>query len=817
MNPDIVQRTVRPKRDVRGCGLWFAALWIAVASAAAAAADTSAAPRLSQHYGFGDFQIYKLKPRIGLLRLHDLNGDGKTDIALWNDEQSRIEIFYQPGPKTPAPRAGARTLDRNDVPNRGEHVNHSVLLAFKVAAMEIADVTDDGRPDFICYGEAKQIIIAPGREGGFDPAFTIRAPEGEARAAGLACGDFNHDGKTDVALLGTDVIAVYPQKPGGGLAKPTRLYHGIKQPLFLMTADLNADQRQDLLITADDDQYGAYAYLQEDGGGFGGLRRLRVPRTRSMTIVPGAGGYRGSELLAVQQATSHLNLYRWGAAEREVAGDEWPLRIYSYPSKTTGKRRPIAIGDITSDGIADVVAGDPEGAQVVLFRGLPSGELAPGLAFPSLAKALDLCITDSDGDGRAELLCVSAEERAIGVMRWNEGRLTFPEPLAGTAGAPLAVAVGAAAENGADKLAYATRNAKKLELRVRPLKGGEEAVYPLEGAEEDPAGVRFADVDQDGRQDLLVFIKFSALRTFLQREDGTFSLLDEAGGRGALVKEAAVDGYAYADVTGDGRPEMLLAQKSFARALAVRDGRWTIIEQFNPENAEAQITGLAVIPASPGAPTASAGGGNPSTVASDAQAAASAAQSEAAGVVRAAAHAAPRVVLYERKARELVVLARRADGSFAVSQTMPAPGFDLSAMGLITTGARAGVLLADVDKLGVLEVDGVTPTLSERGSYETDIAGGWLSDAVVGDLNGDGVREIIAVDLGKAAIEVLAELPDSRLQRVQRFQVFHGKRYSEDPDVRGEPREVLCDDVTGDGRADIVLIAHDRLLIYPGQ
>ena len=50
-----------------------------------------------------------------------------------------------------------------------------------------------------------------------------------------------------------------------------------------------------------------------------------------------------------------------------------------------------------------------------------------------------------------------------------------------------------------------------------------------------------------------------------------------------------------------------------------------------------------------------------------------------------------------------------------------------------------------------------------------------------------------------------------------RFQVFQGRRFSEAPDTRGEPREALIADVTGDGIDDIVLIVHDRVLIYPGQ
>ena len=33
----------------------------------------------------------------------------------------------------------------------------------------------------------------------------------------------------------------------------------------------------------------------------------------------------------------------------------------------------------------------------------------------------------------------------------------------------------------------------------------------------------------------------------------------------------------------------------------------------------------------------------------------------------------------------------------------------------------------------------------------------------------------------------------------------------------GEPREVVVGDVTGDGLSDVVLLVHDRVLVYPQE
>ena len=105
----------------------------------------------------------------------------------------------------------------------------------------------------------------------------------------------------------------------------------------------------------------------------------------------------------------------------------------------------------------------------------------------------------------------------------------------------------------------------------------------------------------------------------------------------------------------------------------------------------------------------------------------------------------------------------------------------------------------------------------EKQAYESKIKDAYLADCVVGDINHDGIRDILAIDTRKANIEVLTTLADGGLVKALHFQVFQGKRFSGEPERGGEPREAAIGDVTGDKIDDLVLIAHDRVLIYPGQ
>ncbi len=577
----------------------------------AAGADPVPAPaqtaELSRHFGFGPMQIYRLKSGIRLLELADLDGDGRTDILLWNPHDSRIELFYQRDADS-APE-GRRALDRNELPDRGDMHNERLPVSYQVSAMCVAELTGDGRPDLVFFGEPREIVILPGQpDGGFGPPSGLRAPEGEPRAGFLCVGDFNSDGLTDVALLGREVLQIYHQQPGGGLAQPLRLVHGITDPMLMLTTDINGDGRDDLAIVVDDVQYAMNVYLQGPDGTLSALQRVKIPRLRSATFVPVPGG---DHLFAIEAATRRLTQYVWQARTDGVVELDWPQQLYSYPVAVKARRIPFTLGDVTNNGLVDCVAADPDAAQLFLFPGLPDG-LGAGKAFPGLAKTTDLLIADLDGDGQAELVSVSAQERTLGVSRFEHGRLTFPQPLP-TPGTPLAVTAGRLRPTDErPHLAIAFRPVAADEQRTDDGDDEDEDDYadergsaaagihislvdtamhrelrrwPVPDLKEDPSGLRLADVNQDGRNDLIVFSHFNPPQVFLQAEDGQFRLLTGFATRASLVREARLPSFDLADVTGDGQAEVLLAQQGLARALRVEDGAWTVVDQYNPEAA----------------------------------------------------------------------------------------------------------------------------------------------------------------------------------------------------------------------------------------
>jgi hypothetical protein len=126
---------------------------------------------------------------------------------------------------------------------------------------------------------------------------------------------------------------------------------------------------------------------------------------------------------------------------------------------------------------------------------------------------------------------------------------------------------------------------------------------------------------------------------------------------------------------------------------------------------------------------------------------------------------------------------------------------------------RDDLLLAGGDKFGVLLSGRKGQQFKSLAGYETSRKEAILGDLIAGDMNGDGKPDILVSDLGDHAIEILEFDGNSQLSKALSFKIFEKKSFR-DRDSLVEPRDMAIGDVDGDGLDDLILICHDRVLVY---
>lgn len=746
-------------------------------------------------FGFRGLEVYKVDNGTSRLRCVDLNGDSLTDIAIVNNSRATIDFFIQ---KTPAEIESSTNAlveydNINEIASDARFRKESFLTEKRVFDLLVDDLNGDGRPDLAYYGDPKELVLVfRGPPGGTDVRQTFPISEARAFGRGLGAGDLNRDGKTDLVLLGVGVTHLFLQGADGKLAEPVEIPNSEKNFSGLAVADFDGDGRKDLLLVGAGSVEPIRVRFQGEAG-LGPEIALETPAFRFLLVTDLTGDGR-SEVIVVQGATGRLVVFQIEATPPERSVPLGRIRLFPLAASDDAARPAIALGDVDEDQLTDILETSPATAQLRLYRQGKDGSLLAPLTFPSLAGSTGTRIGDIDGDGKPEVVLLSVEEKSIGLSRWDGSRLTFPrslplgsKPVAcaladldGTAGLEVAIA---SEEDGAVSIEF-FKAAEPLAPFGETLK--------LEDAKDAPDRIWFFDANQDSRVDLLASFPYESMRIYLQspaEASGGSRFSDVSRekdfGRG-LLQGAVAGSFGSGDLDGDGKPEFFLSKKNFARAFRVAPRMaLEVVEQFNARDPAAEIIGVA--------------------------------SADFDGDGRA------EIALLDKARNLILLLARSEMGTYAVINEMKVPAFRYR--GLVATDlngdGRSDLFLEGEDRFGILHAGGSDYKLTRVAEYEADLKDVWLDQVAAGDMNSDGRLDVIVSELRSHLLEILThESANTTLTRAVRFKVFEdgsrGGDFEERKNTR-EPREVAIADVTGDGKADVVLLIHDRILVYPQE
>lgn len=737
-------------------------------------------------FGFGGPEIFPIDPAISHLRYADIDGDGLNDLVVVNNARSQITILLNQTGKTNRVELKDAKREINELPPDARFRIVSTASEKRIADILLADLNGDQRPDLVYYGEPHELVVQY-NEG----TNTWSAPkrwsinDGQLVPGALAAGDFNGDGLTDLVLLGENQMYLFLQKKDHTLAEPEKLpFSGTVKTL--MALDIDGDGRDDLLLSNWDSPNPLRFRLQNQSGQLGPEHYFAMPPIRSFWADDLEGDHK-TEVITVSQNSGRAAVHKFARnAAEKISGNLSAGQFQVVPLvRTTKPRRGVTWSDVNGDGLPDLVFADPDSAQVTVLLQQPDGTMSAARSFPSFSGITDLCVADWDGDNHPKIFVLSADERQVGVMRFDQnGRLAFPEVIP-SEGKPLALAAGALKPGARPVLAMISDVDGKRSLIIRQADGTVRRQKLSESFKGNPSAMTFQDVDQDGLADLVVLIPYEKIK-ILRQTDAAFEEIDLAPPGGSAEQPWV----SQADVDGDGKPELLLAQKNFLRAVKLKgetgsgtNKTWSfaVKDQINGAASNSRIVAAAAVPH------------EDKTNAT--------------------------LCLLDAEKKALTLCQRDASGVWQTVRSIPLPFTEFNELRPITVGASQGRGLGFVGQnaAGVMALSGSVWELKEVGGYETPIKNARLSDVVTGDLNNDGRKDLVFLETSRHYIDVVIFGPDGKLVPANRWPVFEERSFRGQRGELPEPREAVIADFTGDGKKDLVIMVHDRLLLYPQE
>ena len=746
----------------------------------------------TNRFGFAGKEIYPVDFGISQLHAADLDGDGWQDLIIVNNLRSKITLLYnQTGRAQPASRvapAGRREI--NELPSDARFRIDSIASEKRIWSMVVDDLNGDHRPDIAYFGEPKELVVLynQGTNGWSAPK---RWPVEDAilNFNGLVTGDLNGDGRTDLLLLAEGYIYWFAQNGQHALAEPEKIpYSGTI--LAVQVLDIQGDGREDLLLCNWDTPNPFRFRLQNSVGLLGPEIHFTLPPIRSYWADDLDGDHK-TEVMTISQKSGRAQISHFAPKPAEPLSGEWHRGQFELLplNKTSKAKRGLVWADLNGDRLPDFLVAEPENGQLTAYLQKADGTLGPPKTFPTLTGVSELAAGDWDGDGQTEIFMLSIDERQIGVTRLeSNGRIAFPTILA-TEGRPLTMAIGSLTPKAKPSLVAIADLDGKRELQII---GADQEVRRQKlsaNFKSNPRSVAIHDVNQDGLADVVILVPFEKIRVLLQVEGKDFDEQEVAPPGGSTDQPW----FSTADVDGDGKDELLLAQKNFLRAVVLQPNA-------GPAN----------------------GGKNSGwsfTVKDQINGVASNSRIVAAAAMENGTNRVASIFLLDAERKSLTLCERDGAGVWQVVRNLPLPVADFQSLRAVGLGSSKPNSIAFLGNGAVawMKFRGPVWEFSELDGYESPIKDAYLHDVVSGDLNQDGRKDLVFLETGKSYLDVVTYEPPHQLVPANRWQVFEERTFRARRADAAEPREALIVDLNNDGKNDLVVVVHDRIIVYPQE
>jgi len=745
-------------------------------------------------FGFSEPKVLKLDWSTRALQVSDLDGDGRLDLAVINNDTAQIELLYQRDGDTKRAES-KRSLQRDRWEPGLEDAGfdaEKVTIGFPMFDLGVGDLNGDGLVDLAYTARDVPLTIRfQDEKGQWLDTQEFDGFDALGWNSTLKVADVDGDGQAELVLLTADALRVFSLGSEGDLLEAEVYFLTGENPFNLEVVDITGDGLAEICYITSEGKQSLVMREQLADGGFGAERRFVLERPVRMYTPLAAGKREPLSFVSVDSRSGALEFF--GILPAQEAHGDLPLegvqpQIYPVFKKVQEGAR-YAFGDLNGDGEPDLQVANPAGSELMVFL-KEDGRFLASKRFPTFSAISSLTAGRFFDTKLETVVALSREEKTLGLSQYDQsGRVTFPRLIEIGAGEPLVCEAVDLDQDGYDELALVNESKDGMQLVIaKPAQRKKftsewEIVLQmdLKGVRRQPTSLRALDVFGPRGAGLMLFVPREAPVLLAPKEGGdAYSLeivCERSSVRESLLKGISPAQISAIDVDGDGAPELVAARTGFARAIRFSDGNLEMVDQYNARRSGDEVA--AVIPSV-----------------------------DAEGLEG--------LVLYVPKEGELQFLSRDEDGVLRYRHTEQTGTMEVSGWSRLTGKGKGEetYLLYGEDRFWYFAAHADSWSQQVSTSYETDLKDVYFSHVSAGDFNADGHLDLVAVDGNQHVVEILRGGNEG--VRSQMFwEIFEqNMHYQGRTGGKLEPRQTVTADLNGDGRLDFAFLIHDRIIFY---
>jgi hypothetical protein len=365
----------------------------------------------------------------------DLNGDGKPDIVTANYTSSTVSVFLNttaPGSTVPAfnPRA-------------------DFIAAHNPRAVSISDINGDGKQDLAVSGtNLLSVFLNTTTPGATTPTFSAATTFPTGDAYSIVNADFNGDGKPDLALTdaSSGQLAIFINTTTAGASTPTfsaRTDFIVgNSPSSVAAGDFNGDGKPDLAVNSTPLNICVFLNTTTPGALTPTFAAKKEFDSGDMPVSVSIGDFNGDgklDLAAANRFSYTISVF----INITIPGSSEPLFVPKTDIVIGIPLYSVANSDLNGDGKPDlaVTTDDASGTSIVAVF---LNNTIPGALIPIFTARKNyvtgtnpntVLLSDFNGDGKKDLSTISLFQNSISVLL-NSGLFTLPVENEGMTGIP---------------------------------------------------------------------------------------------------------------------------------------------------------------------------------------------------------------------------------------------------------------------------------------------------------------------------------------------------------------------------------------------